>query len=187
MKYDLSKVQALSGMAMQAADDSAAEAAKVRQQLLECLTRLGIDTSGAPPAPDAGPGVTALIWADDHGYDVMFYAVPDAAISEAQRAALAATPFCFANEMDCDDAGWFGALRVMAAIGAGDGTDGAELYQIGVEDADLTGGDGAPTQDELVSTWQAWAPHHVMKLATSGELGWLAARFTAVHAFNKAM
>ncbi len=180
MRYELAKVRELRGMGLQSDDP-----ARVRDRILECLTTLGVDVAGAAAASPDGPPRTAVFWASDADFAVHVFSVPDHAITPAQRAALAATPFCFADAGDCSEVGWFGALRLIAAIGHGE--NGDELYTIGVADNELADYDGAPTREELEATWLAWDPHHAVTLTDKEDLSWLAARFSALHVFQRAM
>jgi hypothetical protein len=59
---------------------------------------------------------TLILWGSDEVRTVSAFAVPDAAITPALRAALEATPWCFAGPDDCGEGQWAAAVRVMAAL-----------------------------------------------------------------------
>lgn len=180
MEYELGRVRELRGMALRAGDPDT-----VRARVLECLATLGVDVAAAPPAVPDGPATTVLFWMSDEAWEIHVFAIPDEAISPAQRAALAATHFCFADPGDCTDEGWCAALRLMAALG--DGSDAEDMYAIGVEESGYAGSGGAPSRQELADTWNAWDAYHVASLTEGTDLAWMRARLTAFHAFNKAM
>jgi hypothetical protein len=180
MEYDLKKVRQLRGMALRSDDP-----ATVRDRIVHCLATLGVDVAGAPAVVADGPGKTLVLWMSDADWEIGAYAVADDAITPAQRAALDATHFCFADPGDCTEEGWWAALRLMSALGDGQSAD--DLFVIGVEEPGFDAEAGAPSRQELADTWNAWASHHVANLTTDQDLSWLAARFTAFHAFNKAM
>jgi hypothetical protein len=173
--YQMRKVRELRGRSVASGTPD-----QIRDAVLSALSSLGGDVAAAPSGAGE-PASTVIFWASDADFDTSVWVVPDAAISEAQRAALARTPFCFAGAADCDGAQWGAAVRVMAAIGEGPGRDDLDVW---FEDGDP---DAMPPRDELEASYGAWSPHFVGRLGGDLPLDWLARRLTAFHAYNFAM